>query len=101
MHTAATAPRVAFDQKAADRVAASTAGHWATKARKLDSDLPGVSYLQVKVATDHGAAIVQVYSARRAWGCASVVLGGVGQIITPTQEMADAFTAAGCVDIFG
>lgn len=84
----------------ARNIAAATAGHW-TDARVLDSDLPGVKYLQLSIT--FGGTIraeVEVYAPTREFGSASVIVGGVGHLITPTPEMVEAFTAKGGRSIF-
>lgn len=88
---------------ATQTVVAEAAGHW-TKARKVESDLPGVTYLSIGFPVFFGSQLikcrVEVYSARQELGCAAVIIGGSGTPIVPTDEMVAAFTARGCVDIF-
>ena len=85
-------------------VIAEAAGHW-DSARKVESDLPGVTYLSIGFPVFFGKQLIQcrveVYSARPEFGSASVIIGGTGHLIVPTDEMTAAFTAHGCVDIFG
>ena len=82
----------------AQTVAAETAGHWA-KARKIASDIPGVSFLSFRVPVLLGEALiscrVEVYSETDA----SVIIGGVAVGLTPTAEMAAEFTRRGCKSI--
>lgn len=81
------------------RIAAATTGHW-TEARKIESDLPGVSYLQLTVETTEGTARVEVYAPEPRFGAASVILGGMGNLTVPTDEMIQAFLDHGCSSIF-
>lgn len=88
---------------ATESVIAEAVGHW-TKARKVESDIPGVTYLTLAFPVFLDDQLVHcrvdVYSPRPKLGSASVVIGGTGHPIIPTDEMIAAFTARGCVDIF-
>lgn len=81
------------------RVATAAAAKRMSEARRVESDLPGVTYLELSIRTNLGPARVEVYSARKEFGSASVIIGGVGTLIVPTDEMTAAFTAHGCVDM--
>lgn len=80
-------------------VIAEAAGHW-SKARKVESDLEGVSFLRISFPVFFGAELIQsrveVYVDAEEWGAASVIIGGVGTLIEPTAEMIEAFRAAEC-----
>lgn len=88
---------------ATQSVIAEAAGHW-DKARKVKSDLPRVTYLSIGFPVFFDGQLikcrVEVYSARQELGCASVIIGGIGHLIVPTDEMVAEFAARGCVDIF-
>lgn len=88
---------------ATQSVIAEAAGHWG-KARKVKSDLPGVTYLSIGFPVFFDSQLikcrVEVYSARQELGCASVIIGGVSHITTPTDEMTAEFIARDCTDIF-
>lgn len=94
---------IATPATATQSIVAEAAGHWG-KARKVESDLPGVTYLSIRFPVFFDGQLIQcrveVYSARQELGCASVIIGGGGHLIVPTDEMVAAFTARGCVDIF-
>lgn len=79
---------------------ATTAGRWSYAAQRVESDLPGVSFLRLTMRTSVGAARVEVYSDRRAHGAASLIVGGTGHLITPTEEMSAAFRSHDCADIY-
>ena len=88
----------------ADRVSYLQAEVTKGKARKAKSDLPSVTYLTIGFPVILDEQIihcrVEVYSARQELGSASVIIGGVGHLIVPTDEMVAEFAARGCVDIF-
>lgn len=75
------------------------AGNW-DKARKVESDLEGVSFLRISFPVFFGPTLilsrVEVYVDAEEWGAASVIIGGVANLIEPTAEMIEAFRAAGC-----
>lgn len=83
-------------------VVTEAAGHW-SKARKVESDLPGVTYLSLSFPVVFGAQLIQsrveVYVDAEEWGAAAVIIGGVCNLIEPTAEMIDAFRAAECAPI--
>lgn len=80
-------------------VVAEAAGHW-SKARKVESDLEGVTYLSISFPVFFGRDLIQsrveVYVDAEEWGAAAVIIGGVCNLIEPTSEMIEAFRAAGC-----
>jgi len=80
-------------------VIAEAAGHW-SKARKVESDLEGVTYLSLSFPVFFGADLIQsrveVYVDAEEWGAATVIIGGVATLIEPTAEMIEAFRAAEC-----
>ncbi|MDN6301468.1 MAG: hypothetical protein L0J57_00245 [Brachybacterium sp.] len=78
---------------------AVAAGRWATAAERIESDLPGVSFLRLNLRSPIGDARIEVYSDERAWGAASVIVGGVGHLITPTEQMRASFRVHGCAGI--
>lgn len=84
-------------------VIAEAAGHW-NKARRVGFDIPGVTYLTIAFPVFIDDQLthcrIDVYSPRPQRGSASVVIGGTGHPIIPTDEMIAAFTARDCVDIF-
>lgn len=75
------------------------AGNW-DKARKVESDLEGVSFLRISFPVFFGPTLilsrVEVNVDAEEWGAASVIIGGVANLIEPTAEMIEAFRAAGC-----
>ncbi|MDN5687773.1 MAG: hypothetical protein L0G94_14040 [Brachybacterium sp.] len=77
-------------------IVAVASGRWATAAEHVQSDLPGVSFLRQNLRTTVGDARVEVYADKRQWGAASVIVGGVGHLITPTEQMRAAFRVNGC-----
>lgn len=79
---------------------ATAAGRWAYAAKRIESDLPGVSFLRLEMRTSVGAARIEVYSDRREHGAASLIVGGLGHLITPDRQMRDAFRSHGCADIY-
>ena len=80
-------------------VVAEAAGHW-SKARKVESDLEGVSFLRISFPVFFGKELIQsrveVYVDAEEWGAAAVIIGGVANLIEPSAEMIEAFRAAGC-----
>lgn len=78
---------------------AVAAGRWATAAKRIESDLPDVSFLRLNLRSSIGDARIEVYSDKRAWGAASVIVGGVGTLITPTEQMRASFRVNGCAGI--
>ncbi|MDN5585231.1 MAG: hypothetical protein L0G69_01560 [Brevibacterium sp.] len=79
---------------------ATAAGRWSHAAKRVESDLPGVSFLRLNMRTSAGEARIEVYSDRRARGAASVIVGGVGHLITPSEQMRAAFRNHSCADIY-
>lgn len=80
-------------------VVTEAAGHW-SRARKVETDLEGVTYLSLAFPVFFGRELIQsrveVYVDAEEWGAASVIIGGVAKLIEPTAEMIEAFRAAGC-----
>lgn len=90
-----TATHYTFTATDAKNALALTEGRW-DEARLVQSDLPGVQYLSLSV----DGIRFEVYAATREFGNATVIAGRAGHLIRPTQEMVDAFIAAGGRSIF-
>ena len=90
-----TATHYTFTATDAKNTLAAAEGRW-NEARLVQSDLPGVQYLSL----DLGGIRIEVYASTREFGNATVIAGRAGHLVTPTQEMVDAFTAAGGRSIF-